>query len=245
MSKANYAKILEAMSSGEWELNGEAIKIARTGRILDGQHRLMVAAENDFTFQTLVVYGLEDDVQDTMDTGKARSVADVLAIAGYANSVSLASIVTGIIRKERYGLRAAVYDGSSSYQVTARQTLNRVEQEPSLTELPNLAYQMRKSGLNGKLSGILYYTFSDIDQEDADYFFTKLETGESLERNDPILVLRELLLNLKSSVKGQVKTGYVAAVTIKAWNKFRSGEQISQLKFRPGGANPEHFPEPF
>ena len=53
VSKGNYAQVLEAMTAGEWELNGEAIKSAREGTLLDGQHRCLVSAENDIPFQTL------------------------------------------------------------------------------------------------------------------------------------------------------------------------------------------------
>ena len=244
VSKANYGKGLEAMSSGEWVLNGEAIKIARDGRILDGQHRLMVAAENDLTFTTLVIYGLPPETQDTMDTGKSRTVADVLSINGYTSSATLAAIVTGILRRERWGLRAATYQGASAYQITAKQVLSRLKTEPSLTQLVQTASKMKKAGLSGKVAGILYYAFSEIDQEDADFFFEKLETGEGLHRGNPILVLRETLIRLRASTKGQANTGYTAALTIKAWNKFRAGEDVAMLRFTPGGANPERFPEP-
>jgi len=244
VSKANYGKVLEAMSAGEWELNGEAIKIARDGSILDGQHRLLVSAENDLSFQTLVVYGLPAETQDTMDTGKSRGASDVLAINGYKSAANLASIVTGIIRTEKYGLRASTYAGSSSYQVTPKQVLARVEKEPSLVELVPKATAMRAAGLSAKIAGILYYEFSKIDQTDADHFFEKLEFGEGLQRNNPILTLRESLIRDKTSVKGERKSSHMAAVTIKAWNKFRRGESASLIRYVPGGANPEKFPEP-
>lgn len=244
VSKANYGKVLEAMSAGEWELNGEAIKISRDGSILDGQHRLLVCAENDLSFQTLVVYGLPSETQDTMDTGKSRGASDVLAINGYKSTANLASIVTGIIRTEKYGLRASTYSGAHSYQVTPKQVLARVQKEPSLVELVPKATAMRAAGLSAKIAGILYYEFSKIDQTDADHFFEKLEFGEGLQRNNPILTLRESLIRDKTSVKGERNSSHMAAVTIKAWNKFRRGESASLIRYVPGGANPEKFPEP-
>jgi hypothetical protein len=33
-------------------------------------------------------------------------------------------------------------------------------------------------------------------------------------------------------------------VFIKAWNAYRSGETIELLRWSPGGAKPERFPEP-
>lgn len=245
VSKANYNRVLEAMSKGEWELNGEAIKIARDGRILDGQHRLMVAAENDLTFQTLVVYGLPDQTQDTMDTGKSRTASDVLAINGYPSTNNLASIVAGIIRDERWGLKPATAPGNAGGPVTPKQVLARVQQEPSLVELMQFAVRVRnKTGLSGKLAGVLYYHFSKIDQQDTDYFFERLANGDGLERGNPILTLREALFSLKENAKGIRNSQYIAALVIKAWNKYRRGESCSILRYSPGGAKPESFPEP-
>lgn len=245
VSKANYNRVLEAMSKGEWELNGEAIKIARDGHILDGQHRLLAAAENDLTFQTLVVYGLPDQTQDTMDTGKSRTASDVLAINGYPSTNNLASIVSGIIRDERWGLKSATASGANGGPVTPKQVLARVQQEPSLVELMHMAVKIRnKTALSGKLAGILYYHFSKIDQRDTDYFFDRLANGDGLERGNPILTLREALFSLKENTKGIRNSQYIAALVIKAWNKYRRGESCSILRYTPGGAKPESFPEP-
>lgn len=244
ISRANLARVTAALENGEWTLNGEAIKIARDGRVLDGQHRLYACAETGVPFQTLIVYGLPDETQDTMDTGKSRGAADVLAINGYSNPNDLAAITTGIIRMENWGLRAATYNGAAAYPVTPKQVLQRVESEPELIDLMQYVMRVRKAGLSSKIAGILFYRFSQIDQVDAQFFFDRLISGENLERGNPILSLRELLLNLKTEMKGARNPGYVAAVTIKAWNKFRAGEECQQLRFKQGGANPEKFPEP-
>lgn len=244
VSKGNYAKVLEAMSAGEWELNGEAIKIARNGQILDGQHRLLVCAENDIPFQTLIVFGLESDTQDTMDTGKSRTAADVLSIEGYQNTVALASTVVAIIRDERWGLKNATTTANQAYAVTPKQVLARVKEEPSLEDLTRFAHTVSKCGLSRKIAGLLFYHFSKIDSDDAQFFFESLRDGVGMERGNPIHTLREHLLSLKSNQRGVLNANYMAAVTIKAWNKFRLGEECKQLKYRPGGANPERFPEP-
>lgn len=244
VSKGNYSKVFEAMTAGEWELNGEAIKIARNGQILDGQHRLMVSADNDIPFQTLIVYGLETETQDTMDTGKSRSTADVLSIEGYPGATNLAAIVLGVIRSERWGLKVATLGSASAYPVTPKQALARLKDEPGLVDLSRYAVSIRKCGLSAKVAGVLYYHLSKIDADDAQFFFDSLRDGDGLVRGNPIHTLREHLLSLKNNQRGALNTTYMAAVVIKAWNKYRLGEECKQLKFRPGGANPEKFPEP-
>lgn len=241
IAKRNLSLIKEAMIAGEWELNGEAIKIAQDGTILDGQHRLMASVETGTTFQSLIVTGLKNDVQQTMDTGKSRTIADVLTLRGYKRTSLLAAITTSIIRWEKYHLKAAISTGD--YPVTAAQAVARIESEPGLQELVREVSGLTKIGISGRMAGLLYYVFSSIDAEDAQHFMSHLESGEGLERGNPILTLRNLLLALKSdrSTKSQI---YVGAVCIKAWNKFRDGDECLTLRFTPGGANPERFPEP-
>jgi hypothetical protein len=243
VAPANLSKVSESLRSGEWKLNGEAIKIAKDGRILDGQHRLTACVETGISFTTLVITGLEPETQETMDSGKSRTVADALSIRGYKSAVNLASIATGIVRRDRYGLRPAISAGASSYPVTTPQVVARIESEPSIIDVVPIAQQANKAGMTSKTAGILYYVFSEIDPDDAVDFFHKLSKGDGLEAGNPILTLREALLVMKSE-RGSANQTYIAAIAIKAWNKYRDGEPMKLARFRTGGANPETFPEP-
>ena len=64
----------QSMTAGEWLVTGEAIKIASTGDLLDGQHRLAAVIESGCTVLMLVVKGLHPETQDVMDTGRARTL---------------------------------------------------------------------------------------------------------------------------------------------------------------------------
>lgn len=243
-SPTNLAKVKTVMERGEWTLNGEAVKISKSGRILDGQHRLRAAVETETTFETLLVYGLEDEAQETMDSGKSRTLADILSIRGYKSATATAAITLAIIRSEMWSIRAAVAGGANAYTVTNRQALDRLEREATIADIPKIIAPVRKVGMSGKTAGLLYYVFSGISSEDADHFFEKLTTGADMDRGDPILTLRNLLIAARYQARGEINQTYIAAVTIKAWNRYRAGEGSTQLRFRVGGANPETFPEP-
>ena len=243
VSPGNYNKLCEALRNGEWELNGEAIKIGNDGSILDGQHRLMACRDTGVPFQTLIVYGLDTGAADTMDQGKSRSIANVLALHKYPSPTHVASLVSGIIKMEKGGIRQGVHN-SSNVAVTANQVVERLEKEPELVEIMRFGQSMRPSGLSAKVSGVLYYKFSQIDQEDADDFFAKLRDGAGLERGNPILALREKLISMKSETNRRSSAILMAALTIKAWNAYRHGETVKLLRWTAGGASPEKFPEP-
>ena len=81
ISRGIVADYVRAMQAGEWLLNGEAIKFDTEGRLVDGQHRLAAIERACKPIDFVVIRGLDPEVFKTLDTGKKRSVADVLSIA--------------------------------------------------------------------------------------------------------------------------------------------------------------------
>jgi len=241
VSPQNLANVKNSLLRGEWRLNGEAIKVARDGSLLDGQHRLIAVAETGIPIETVVISGLEPEIQATMDTGKSRTLGDVLRMRGYAQSHSLAALATGLERMDNYSLRSVVQTGNGA-PVSVAQGLARVEREPGLADVVRRVARV-KGILPGRIAGVLYYVFSGIDFDDAEHFFDKLQTGEGLEQGNPILALRNILFSARDQ-RGQKNPVWMMAVTIKAWNKFRAGEEATILRFKQGGAAPDAFPEP-
>lgn len=78
----------------KWRVNGETIVIGKTGEVISGQHRLLSLifaeqlretdpetwGETEVTMECVVVVGVDeaDDTVNTLDTGKARTLSDVL-----------------------------------------------------------------------------------------------------------------------------------------------------------------------
>ena len=94
-------EISRDMSSGSFMLNGDAIRFSDTGVLLDGQHRLAACVKSGITFETVVIRGLPDETQRTMDSGSKRTAGDTLNLYGvhHANNVSAAI-------KTIYGIRS-------------------------------------------------------------------------------------------------------------------------------------------
>lgn len=92
----NVAALKQEMVRGQWRFNGEPIIISKTGKVLNGQHQMiaLVLAHQDWqkdlveeepVIDKLIVFGVDDDdrVVNTMDTGKPRSLSDVLYRSEY------------------------------------------------------------------------------------------------------------------------------------------------------------------
>ncbi len=73
--KPAHVKMPVTAINDEWMLNGETIAFSKSGRLLDGQHRLTACVNTGKAFQTVIIKGIEDEAAfGTIDTGKPRSV---------------------------------------------------------------------------------------------------------------------------------------------------------------------------
>lgn len=72
-----YAKI---MASGDWKFSPETISISKTGRLLNGQHRMMAVVHSGVTCRFLFATGFDDEVFSVLDRGSTRTKADALRI---------------------------------------------------------------------------------------------------------------------------------------------------------------------
>ncbi len=228
-------QLAEAMQRGEWELNGETIKVAEDGTLLDGQHRLQAVVESGVGIDSLIMRGLPMQVQDTVDTGRRRRLADILKIEGYSDSHALGAAVS-ILHRLRNGTRIHyAHSGAPS----AQQALDLIKREPQIQKSVGVARRVTKQvgGPIGVFSA-LHCVFYEVDPGPADEFFARLADGADLSRDDPLLHLRNQLARPRKDRSYGQSPSNIAALTIKAFNLRRAGRGVNLLAFR---AN-EQFP---
>lgn len=236
-----------AMRRGDWTLNSSTIAFASDGTLIDGQHRLHACVKAGVPFTTYVITGLDRAAQDTIDRGTARTTGDTLKFYGFKDASNLAALARSVIAAEQSGLKNALNPGTASHVVTDQQVLERVEKDEFMRDcVGRWTKALRPLGYSPRIAALLYYTLGSIDFEAATYFFEKLENPTYLGETDPIYVLRRKLERMRDNRREGDRNNLklVTALTIKAWNKYRKGEQIKDLRFTFGGANPEVFPKP-
>lgn len=230
-----HLKSLEAFfRRGEMKLNGQTIKFSITGRLLDGQHRLMACANTGIGFWTLVVYGLEDDSFDTIDVGgKPRQVKDVLGIRGEANAKDLAAALNALNSFIESG--GGFYDGrSGTFSVAvAEQVLNR---HPGIRESVTRLSNKKNFLWRNATCCCLHYLFSVSDQQLAEDFACILFEGSAdIER--PFNRFRESLIRT-DKIRARHSLRVNAARAIKAFNFEKSGSRPRIIQWRDTEAFP-------
>lgn len=182
-------KYVSDMKRGAWRLSGDAIRFSRDGTLLDGQHRLVACIRAGVPFETLVVYGLDDDARDVMDTGKSRTIADVLEFHGITNSRRVSSAVRQLI-VYRDG-----YATSRSASISHSEVMTALYAHPNITKSVavsgNVIQRLPLAGI-----GFLHYSASFFagQKEAADAMIDVLRTGVPSYDGDAMHAFRERLL---------------------------------------------------
>lgn len=221
--------LVEEIKEGRWRLNGESIKLNGT-RLLDGQHRLTAIATCGKAVECLIVRGISADSFQTIDLTRRRTGADVLSIAGEQYSSSLAAALQ-VIHAYRNG------NFMKAYRLHATQIQEELALFPGCRQSVVKAHQ-GSCLLQRSVAAGFHYLASLVDPCIADQFLDDLISGVGLLPGDPVLLLRNRLIENQRSSARLVKS-YIAALTIKALNARLSGISIKVLRWK----SDEDFPE--
>lgn len=212
------------MAAGRWRVTGEAIKFDTLDRLADGQNRLKAVIKSGQTIQSLVVFGVEPEAQDVMDSGVARSAADALTMHGLQN----AHRITAAARI------ALAVEGETSLNA-ARFTNSEVQawvmEHLEITE----AHQLlgKDAGLIPLAPSMKIYTawrFGQIDAEAAATFFEQLSTGVGVtDKKSPVLALRRRLAGENYGRVRRISSDEVLMAMFRAWNAWRKGDSLERV----------------
>lgn len=235
LSQPHVARIADQIKTGNWKFNGDTIKIADGGDIVDGQHRLWAIIESKQPVETVVVYGVPRDAFATVDTlRKPRNGADILALNGvteYRSATSLA--LTFLVRWQRkcwHGPNARVENSDIE---------GAYSENPAMLNAAERATKAIRGLASPGLFAFLYYIIANRSIEIADRLIDTLADPSGVSVNDPFFRLRSYL---STNSKGRRDPVMVMALTIKAANLVAKGEKCKVLNWRNQGENAESFP---
>jgi hypothetical protein len=227
LSERRADKLALAMKSGEWKYNGDAIRISRTGVLLDGQHRLRAIEKSGLPQKSILIDELDDEVFTTIDIGKARTPAHMLDIVGLANSGILASSARMVLTMRSTG---RPIHGSPEKAPTHTQIVDLAENDKLLHLAATFATKKWiQKYVTQSIGAFCWYIFTEHGDENRDQFFRELETGEFSYPNSPIKFVRDMLIEDRGASYSPDKTRRTA-VLFKAFRLFVSREQAKIIR---------------
>lgn len=226
------ADLARDLLESNWRLNGETIKVSKTGRLLDGQHRIGSIILSDVPMRTFVVIGLEDEDQDTMDSGTKRTTGDMFKLHGEKDVNVLAAIVRRLWSWDRGDRRLG-----SNPVPTKSESADFLAEHPEVRESVRVAGRVYTAFpyLSKTAVGVAHHLISQVDAEQAQWFFDKLASGAIEDENHPIVTTRNRMIR-----DNDVRDMFTSLVLImRAWNSMRAGTSLKKIPVVPGRPIPE------
>tara|TARA_R110002020_G_scaffold295671_1_gene511240 strand:+ start:1110 stop:1817 length:708 start_codon:yes stop_codon:yes gene_type:complete len=232
------------MSAGKWKMNGEPIILNGDGSLLNGQHRLLACVKSGKPFPSLIVKGIDVSAFDTMDSGKARTLADAMSAEKIPNSTAAAATVRSLVAWEQKGSPDTRY--LNELHLVKRDFIDRYYRDaPSIQKGVLIATRLRnKMTVSKSAMAFSYVVFSGYSEELADDFFKGLIEGRGLAKRDPCYVARERLSKIGIKDTYSMTSTEQSACLFKAFKAFMNNVEIGprQLSWRRFGPAAEKFP---
>lgn len=210
LSATRIARHIDRLQRGTFILTHQGIAFAKTGVLNDGQHRLTAILNAGIKAQMQVTFGAEREEFEAVDTGAARTAADMQSIAGASNYAARAAIAG-----------AFLYLQTTEVTRPDAQMVNHYAGElagPNMDEAIRIGALLRKVCAPTPMSVAYYHIRTTTKQrpELVESFFEHIGDGANLV--NPKLKLRDWLV--KKEERRGLATCQVSGVIVNAWNAF-------------------------
>jgi len=232
LNKLHAEQFRDAMSDGDWWMNGETIIFSVCGALLNGQHRLWAIMSAGIEVDLMVVRGIDPEAFRTIDGVRSRRASDILAMDGEKNATGVAAAVQALLGFVKD--RGRIHSGGfrSGRKATAAVCGRVLEAHPGIRD--SVASMKRNTLFRGQQAAILHYLFGLVDPRRANEFADVLDSGDS-DIGRPFVLFRETLV--RNPMRSELRDSH-SARAVKAFNAERAGIRPKMLKFISG----ETFP---
>jgi hypothetical protein len=211
MIAAHVDSIARDIVGGNWMMNAQPICFSRSGRLLNGQHRLSAVLKAGQPIEVPVMRGLPEEAYATYDIHAKRGPHLGVALESFGDRPLVAAAAVLLWKRE---LKPP---GTRNAKPTPSEVTRIVEQHPRLLELRTFGRKMVEFGRGSVLTYAAYCIERD-DLELGRVFLEHFETGADLPRGHLILELRrrlQVLRRERASQEEQLKE------ILQAWERFR------------------------
>lgn len=238
------------MTAGKWVLNGESIILDDEGCLIDGQHRLWAVVEAQVAIESLVVRGADRKGFATIDTGTARTLANVLGICNEKYAATVAAALSWTYRHDLGKMFSSAKTVGFSHQVGLAVLRKHPEIKASAEEIHRMLGKSEPlRGVSASILIFLHYRFSAHSKEKTLEFFESLGDLRFDQSGTPTRTLRDQILRRAKDLRGMGSSAKtppleMMAWFVKSWTDFLAGRRPQRpYQWRRSGQFPEDFPK--
>lgn len=242
LRKFRVEQYADAIKRGMWDIQNDAITISKTGKLLNGQHRLTAIVEANTPVKCLVLRGVEDSTFASIDSGLSRNINDALARAvGQGVNVSHISPIAKMLIAFDCGIN--IFDTTAMSLVQRQDIVDYVIKNNELLEWSKNIGAKADNAVGGvRTAWGVFAVLAAMKhgKEKTEEFINLVVDGAGLKPGDAPLALRNWLSRQRGQLaRNATKTNI--AVFISNFNKWMTNEKISVV--RPYAGTWENFPE--
>lgn len=224
------------MAAGRWLFTGEAIKLDRDGRMLDGQNRCLACIKSGATIRVLIIRGLDPEAQEVMDTGTPRGSRDALKFAGYSETKDLSAAIV-VHRAWKMGAFSHCMSTLGYHsRPTNSESVAYAAAHPYLVDAAVAAKHIYGQGLRlpvGAVATALVET-SAIDHKASADFFDRITNLRTSGAGDPVQTLLKRVQSIRDEGRLPIPSTSLFLL-FRAWNAYRSGESFTKFQLGAPG----------
>jgi hypothetical protein len=209
------------MMNGKWRLSGAAVTFDNQHNLIDGQHRLHACIKADTSFVSMVLYGVDPDAKDVIDTGRGRTAQDVLAMEGDRWVTQKVAVARWILALKSGD--AHPFQGGGNRRWTMTEVLTVVRSHPMMGQSISYAYGTIGATISS-LAAIHYLATNYMDVgTTANAFADVFKTGVPSKVGCPAHKCRERLIH-SGPIVDRFSSADKCTALIHAWNMFAAGD---------------------
>lgn len=242
LSLSTVETLSRAMKDGQWANNGETVIFSDTGKLLDGQHRLSAVVLSGVTIEATVSTGVLEKDFVTIDSGRVRTMSDILKIRGENDYSDLAASLRRVYNYEYTKGASTEQTDCPPTKLDLEKILNK---HPKIRDSVKFARANKSALVAPSMIAPAHYIFSQFDKKLADEFVVSFGSGENLTKASPIYKLRERFIGARRDKEGQLRPRaclYLIFRVFKAMLDTKRGDGMATTQMErlllPTGHNP-------
>lgn len=242
VDSARVAIYAEDMRLGRWNYGHDDAPVSDLmfncdGTLLDGGHRLAAVVQAKKGQWFVVKRNMPRDSGLLPDHGKPKTLNDTIRMYCKLHKLAVPPSLGAFTKALRVVVQHSTSPGrQQGVQLPFSVWLDAFKKDrTALSAAVSKATTLRHLMSHGLAAG-LWFLFAQKDAAMADAFFTKLKSGQGIQKGEPVGVLRQRLIaeRAKKPIE-RVKHYGLAEWTVRAWNATRDGVRWAKLPPNVGG----------